>query len=237
MTDKKVYISSDNIGKYAKVQGASAMAQRDEIVLLWDELDKSEKKLARDHIEIPDVQVVTTDPYNVPDKWNDNIIEEDGDPEAHDLIKQVIANPNRKDVYDLLKEVDPPEPLMLWWADACFTEPEYFELLAEMCRYGLFRADTKYLWAVMAFGVEDGKGKFHWPSNDDTPAEEKKIKKKVLEEYDIREKELEEAWDDVKGLSGAWVELDEGEAEVVGAEVQEVSEEDGREASASLLDF
>lgn len=237
MSDKKVYITSENIGKYAKVQGASAMAQRDDIVLLWDELGREGKRLARKHIEIPEIQVVTSDGYNVPDKWQDNIIEEESDPEAQDLIKQVIANPNRKDVYDLLQTNDPPEPLMLWWADACFTDPDYFQLLAEVCRYGLFRVDTKYLWAVMAFGTEDGNGKFHWPSSDDPPAEEQRVKDRLKEEYDFREKEVELAWDDIKELSAKWVDLDESEAEAMGVEVQEVEEEDERAASSTLLDF
>lgn len=237
MTDK-TYITSDNIGKFAKVQNAQAMASRGNIVLMWDELDRSQKRLARKHIDIPEIEVHTSDTYKVPDKWSDNVIEAESDPEATDLIKQVIANPSRYDVYEQLVENDPPEPLMLWWANVCFSEQDYFELLAEVCRYGLFRTDTKYLWAVMAFGVEPGRGKFYWPESEGLPPEEKSVKKKVLEKFDIPEKELELAWDDVKKQLAESVELTEGEAEAFGVEVEaDEDDEDSGSSTPSLLDF
>jgi len=215
----KLYITSENISKFAKVQGASSMGSRGDVVLMWDELDREGKKLAK-HIEIEDIEVRTSDPYNVPDKWNDNVTELDSDPEAFDLIKQVIANPSRADVFDLLLEEDPPEPLMLWWANVCFSDPDYFKHLADVCWHGLFRTDTRYLWGAMAFGVEHGEGKFHWPSSGDEDAE---IKSEILEEYDVSERELEKAWSYVGDHAGRWVSSGSSD------------DEDGGDGSASSL--
>ena len=196
-----IYITNENIKKYAKVQGASPIVDRRKVIIMWDELDAEGKRLARNHIEIDEVEVETSDPYNVPDKWKDCINEREGELEASDLIKQVIANPSRSDVYDILMDNQPPEPLMLWWLNVCFSNPDYFELLAEACTQGLFRTDTRYLWGAVAFGVDAGEGKFYWPSKDDgLTKEEKEAQKTLIEEYNIPKKEVELAWDEVGQL-------------------------------------
>lgn len=194
----KIYITNENIKQYAKIKGTTSMVERDEVVLMWDELDREGKRLARNHIEIDDITVITSDPYNVPDKWNDNIKKEGEEMQAPDIIKQVIANPSRVDVFDLLMEQDPPVPLMLWWVNVCFSDPDYFKHLAEVCHKGLFKTDSRYIWGTMAFGVEDGRGKFHWPSNDDGDSE---LMKEVIEKLDAPEKEVRLAWDSVEGFA------------------------------------
>lgn len=219
MTDR-TYITGDNIEMFCKVQNAAGFAERGEIILAWDDLDGSQKKLAK-NIDIEDIQVRTTDPRSVPKKWSDKIVEEDADPDAVDFIKQVIANPARQEVYQLLKDYDPPEPLMLWWIDKTFTDDEYFKLLAEACRFGLFRTDNKYLWAVVAFGVDVGVGSFRWPESEKEPAEKKSIKKKLVDEYGVRPKEVDELWDELEGWKG-WhateIELSEAEADFLGVQ-------------------
>lgn len=206
---EKIYITNENIKKYAKVQGTSAMVERDQVVLMWDELDREGKRLAKKHIEIEDIEVVTSDPYNVPDKWNDNVRKEGEEMQAPDMIKQVIANPSRADVFQMLMDQDPPEPLMLWWVDVCFSDPDYFKVLADTCHHGLFKTDPRYLWGTIAFGVEDGEGRFHWPSNDDDTVNPE-LKKEALKNWEAPEKEVSLAWDTLGRLADELVDHESG---------------------------
>jgi len=238
---EKTYITSENVATFAKVQNAAGFADRGDVVLAWDELDREEKKLAK-NIDIDELKVRTTDPRNVPDKWTDNIVEDDAEPDAIDFIKQIIANPARYDVYEILKDYDPPEPLMLWWVDKCFSDADYFRILGEACRYGLFKGDTKYLWAAMAFGVDAGEGRFRWVQSDDESQEEKELKQKILEQYDIREKELELLWEDVKPFVGEWMRDDPEEIGIDspdhGRELSDDEEGGNRDGNTqSLLDM
>lgn len=240
MTSNKTFITSENIGTFAKVQNAAGFADRGEVVLVWDDLDTSDKKLA-EHIGV-DLKVRTSDPRSVPDKWQDDIIEEDKDPEEVDMIKQVIANPGRLDVYEILCEYSPSEPLMLWWLDKTFTEPDYFELLSDVCYHALFQTDSKYIWAVTAFGVDSGKGRFHWPESDkDSPAE-KSVKKKVAEEYGMRRNELEKVWEQKDELVDfTRIDMSDGEAEELGIDLPDPSEptddESEETTQSNLLDL
>lgn len=240
---QKTFITSDNIKTFAKVQNAAGFTDRGEIILAWDDLDRSQRKLAK-NIDIP-LQVRTSDPRSVPNKWSDNIVKQDKDPEAVDFIKQIIANPSRYQVWEMLKDYNPPEPLILWWIDKTYTDDEYFARLAEACRYGLFRGDTKYLWAVVAFGVEEGRGRFHWPSGDKEDAIKKNLKQKVVDVQGIRPKEIDLLWDDVKHLVPEWVEITPEEADYLGLNYEEIEDPDPEEpeddneepTASSLLDL
>lgn len=234
----KTYISNENISTFAKVQSAGGFADRGEIVLVWDSLNRSQKNLAK-NINIDGLKVRTSDPRSVPDKWNDSIVEEDAEPEAVDFIKQIIANPARYDVYEMLKDYDPSEPLMLWWIEKTFTDEEYFKVLSEACRYGLFRGDTKYLWAAIAFGVDAGVGRFHWPESDKEPKEIKSVKKKLVEEREIDKHELDKIWEFVRDDIQDYVEISEAEAKQLGIEWEEPEpeEDDDESEKTSLLDF
>lgn len=212
---ERTYVTSDNVSTFCKVQSATGFADRGEVILAWDDFDSSQKKLAK-NIDIDELKVRTTDPRSVPNKWKDNIVEEDSDPDAVDFIKQIIANPARHDVYQLLKDYDPPEPLILWWIDKTFTDDEYFNKLAAACRYGLFKGDNRYLWAVVAFGVDAGVGRFHWPDSEKDPAAKKSIKQKLVDKYDVRPKEVDVLWDDVSEFVADEIELTEEEAQFLG---------------------
>lgn len=240
---EKVFITSDNVAKYAQLQGTSSFTDRGEVVLVWDELSRSEKNLAK-NIEMDDIQVRTSDPRSVPDKWTDNIVEEDGSPEAVDLIKQVIANPARYDVYTMLEVNDPPEPLMLWWLDKTFSDPDYFMRLSDVLEHALFMTDTKYIWAVVAFGVDAGEGRFYWPESEKETKAEKSVKEKVADKYGMRKSEVEKVWECVPAIeSGEGMDLSEDEAKVLGVTLERSQdqdekspdEEEGRQSS--LLDL
>lgn len=236
----KTFITSDNISTFAKVQNSAGFADRGEIVLVWDDLSKEGKRLAK-NIGI-DLKVRTSDPRSVPDKWQDDIVEEDKDPEEVDMIKQVIANPARMDVYELLCKYDPSEPLMLWWLDKTFTEADYFEKLAEVCHHALFQTDSEYIWAVAAFGVDAGRGRFHWPESDKESPVEKSVKDKLAEEYDMRRNEVDKVWDEYDSLFDfSRIELEEEEAEELGISPDDMSESDTSEQpkseQSSLLDL
>lgn len=244
---EKTYVTSDNVSTFAKVQNATGFADRGEVILAWDDLDSSQKKLAK-NIDIDEIQVRTSDPRSVPNKWKDNIVEEDADPDAVDFIKQIIANPSRGDVYELLKDYDPPEPLILWWIDKTFTDDEYFEKLAEVCRHGLFKGNNRYLWAVVAHGVDANVGNFRWPESEKDPSEKKSIKQKIVDKHDVRPKEVEVLWDDVVEFADEGIELSDQEAQFLGVEPEKGStngghhgddNDDGCEESgtSSLLDF
>lgn len=238
----KTFITSENAAKFAKVQSAASYADRGEIIICWDELDKKQKKQVK-HIDIDEVTVYTSDPRSVPDKWSDHVVEQEAEPETVDLVKQIIANPARADVYELLVTHDPPEPLILWWLDKTYSDQEYFRLVADSCLYSLFKGNNRYLWATIAFGVEAGVGSFHWPQSEKDDPKEKKLKQRLVDELGIPKKEVELAFEDVKHLIPQWIDVDEETAEAVGIDAtitdeDEDSEEDGDEVSrpGSLLD-
>lgn len=226
-----VFISSHNISKLAKVQSTRSHVSRDNVVLLWDELNRKERAIA-ENIDI-DVDVHTSDPSTVPDKWKDSITRLPGGVDHIDIVKNVIANPSRIDVYETLVEEDPPQPLMLWWLQHVFNDPEYAKTLADICHYSLFKTDTNHLWGAIAFGVEAGVGKFSWPdTSSDIPKAEQEAYNEALEKLDIREKELQVVWDDVKDVVG--------ELLVDQTEVREEPEENVEDVSvtqSSLLDL
>lgn len=221
----KTYITSQNIKTFARVQNASSYVNRGEVVLAWDELSRSEKNLAK-NIDIDDVVIRTSDPRSVPNKWEDNIDKQAASLDAVDFTKQLIANPDRYSVYELLVDHDPPEPLMLWWIDKCFKDPEYFGILGDACWYGMFRGNNEYLWAAMSFGVDSGIGSFRWPSSDKEAPEKKSIKKKIVDELGVPEKEIDILWDDVKGQVHEWVEVTPEEAEFLGVEDKDSPDDD-----------
>ena len=232
-----IYIGSDNVDQFSKVQGARSYIERDEVVLLWDELNRRQRRVAKS-IDI-DIKVQTNDPSSVPDKWTDDIEQVGETIDTTDIVKMVIANPARRDVFELLKDEDPPEPLVLWWLNNTFDDPDYFQTLSDACLYALFRGDNTYLWAAIAFGVEGGVGRFRWPESDKDSRELKQVKKKVREKFDIREKELELAWGELGEQLARKVELTENQAEALGIEVTENEEEDEDESGpqTSLLDL
>lgn len=207
-----LYISSDNIGRYAKLQGANSYVNRDEVVVLWDELDRKGRNLAKNITT--DVKIQTSDPRSVPDKWKDDIISTDPGPDTVDLVKMLIANPARHEVYEMLVEEEPPEPLLIWWVKQVFYDADYYDLLSEACLYGLFRGDKDYLMAAIAFGIEAGEGRFHWPESQKEDQETKELKQNIIDEHGYPRKEVDLAWDYVKVDAHTWVGHDESEPEV-----------------------
>jgi hypothetical protein len=238
---EKTFIGSDNISTFAKVQGSSSYVDRGDIILLWDTLDASEKQLAT-NIDI-ELKVRTNDPRSVPDRWTDDIVEEDGDPEPVDLIKQVIANPARYDVYQLLVDYDPPQPLMLWWIDKTYTDMDYFGTMAEVCRYGLFKGDDKYVWAAMAFGVDAGVGRFRWPESDSESSHIESAIEKIADAYDMRQSELRKSKEHLAEMvDPTKVDLDEAEESQLGLQTMDgmsraESDEPANDEGGDLLEL
>jgi len=64
-----IYITSENVTQYAKVQNTKTHVGRDEVRIMWDELSKRERELA-ENIDI-DLKVFTSEPHTVPQKWSD----------------------------------------------------------------------------------------------------------------------------------------------------------------------
>lgn len=199
----KVFISSDNIHQLAKVQSANQFSSRD-VVILWDELSQKERNIA-ENIDV-EVEVHTSDPSSVPDKWSDNIVQESDGLGHLDMVKNIISNPDRETVYEMLLDEDPPEPLILWWISHTIPDQEYMKKVADACHYGLFQSDTKYLWGALAYGVEAGVGKFSWPesSEEAVPDSEQELFDDLIEEYGFRKKELRLAWGDVGNFAEEW---------------------------------
>lgn len=226
----KIFISSDNVHQLSKVQSAKSYGSDRDVVLLWDELTKKQRNIA-ENIDI-DLEVHTSEPSSVPDKWSDSIKVVGEDTDNIEMVKYLISNPNREDVYEMLQDEDPPEPLMLWWLSHTIRDHDFMKDLADVCHYGLFKADTDYLWGVVAFGVDGGVGKFGWPnSSKDRSKSEQELFDEAVEELDIPEKELDILWDDVKGEVRAWIsgESDEGD--------QASPDESSRDNQSSLLDL
>lgn len=220
-----IFITNGNITQFAKVQGANSYVKRDEVVLLWDELDKEGKELAK-NIEI-DLKVETEDPSSVPDKWNDSV-EKVGDTiDTTEIIKMITVNPSRIDVYELLQRENPPEPLVLWWLARVYSDPEYFKRLSDICHYGLFKTDTKFLWSTIAFGVEAGVGRFHWPDSEKDSQEVKSLKKEIAEKHGISKIEVDKLWYRINDIA---------EQLITEEEPEEVEEEENTVPS-TLLDL
>lgn len=231
-----VFIDSTNINQFAKVQNAASYVQRDDVVLLWDDLSKKQRRVAK-NIDI-DLTVETSEPDSVPDKWKNNIDQVGDTLDTLDIVKMIIANPARKDVYELLQREKPPEPLVLWWLNHVYSDPDYFQLLADICHYGLFKTDTDYLWATIAFGTEAGVGRFHWPESEKESSTIKNIKSKIAEEQEMDRHEVDKLWDSIKDMAPELAELTEIEYEELGLEpVQEEQEEEEPKTQSSLLDI
>lgn len=140
----------------------------------------------------------------------------------------ITVNPSRIDVYELLQRENPPEPLVLWWLARVYSEPEYFKRLADACHYGLFKTDTKFLWATIAFGVEGGVGRFHWPESEKESQEVKNLKKEIAEKHGIRKNEVDKLW----------YRIDDIAEQLVAEEESEETEEEPEESNqSSLLDL
>lgn len=240
-----IFIGSNNIHRFGKIQNAAAYGERDEVALLWDELTKKQKGIA-ENIDI-DLKVHTSDPSSVPEKWNDDIVQ-DAEPglDTTDIVKFTIANPSRIGVYEMLLEEEPPEPLLLWWIENSFHDADYSMMLSDVCHHGLFRTDKKFIYATVAFGVDAGVGSFSWPESGKEPKEVEQVKERLCEEHGWRRKELDEAWDEVKSLVPDWTHLDDAEVDALGVERSDdqtadstdgdVGDGEGQRAS-SLLDF
>lgn len=230
-----IFISKHNVGQFGKIQSAKAYGNREDIVILWDELTKKQKGIA-EHIDIDVSEVQTSDPSSVPDKWSGCVSEMESEMSHIEMIKNIVANPARGDVYDMLVEEDPSEPLMLWWLEHVFNDEEFAIKLADICQHALFKTDSDYIWSVVAYGVEAGVGKFSWPEKSNKlPKGEQELKKEMLEQMDIREKELDLAWDGIKMKAEEMLE------DSTGREAEELDDgmEDSSEArnQSSLLDI
>lgn len=228
-----IFIGGDNVETFASIGGTSNYVNRDKVVILWDELDKNQKKLA-ERIDI-DVEVQTENPSTVPDKWRDSVVEVGDNISNIDIVKHIIANPDREEVYELLKKEDPPEPLILWWLDKTFNDDEYMKLLAEVCFHGLFKSDTDYFWGVVAFGVEAGVGRFKWPESSSNSEKVDEIYEELFDEREVRLKEVEMAIDFL-GSGAVRAMADEPFEEPDGVPADE-SDEATEGRSSSLLDF
>ena len=215
-----IFIGSHNVHKLSKVQSAASYGNREDVVILWDELNKKEQSIAS-NINI-DVEVQTSEPSSVPDKWKDSIVEVEGSIDHLDIVKNLIANPSRLDVYDMMLEENPPQPLILWWVEHVFNDKEYAIKLSDICHYSLFKTDVEHLWGTVVFGIEAGKGKFSWPDSSSSMAKgERQEFEEVLEAIDVPEKELELAWDDVKNEAANWLNDPEPDSEEVEEEVSD----------------
>ncbi|MFB6236964.1 MAG: hypothetical protein ABEH81_01200 [Halopenitus sp.] len=226
---KKRFITSENAHQLGKLQSARSYGDR-EIIIMWDELTKKQKNVV-ENINV-DVEIRTSDPSTVPDKWSGNITKMGSEVDHQAMVKMIIANPSRTDVYEMLVEDDPPEPLMLWWLGHVFSDIDYAQMLADACHYGLFKTDTDYLWGTVAFGVDSGVGKFSWPDSTQD-IKDQDLFEEVLEKFDYREKELRLVWEDVRGEAKGWV--DEGKVDE--PEVDDGSGGDDGVGQSSLLDL